>query len=96
MTMCRVFTTAGLVYIAGGLAYLVAGTSELQVSGDGVRSNNQENMFTKLKILRIGPRSERRSRILQKVESCCLPKLLLCDFYQIQCISCLVCECDVF
>ena len=31
--MYRVFTTAGLVYIAGGLAYLVAGTSELQVSG---------------------------------------------------------------
>ena len=28
----RVFSTAGLVYTAGGLAYLTAGTSELQVS----------------------------------------------------------------
>ena len=43
MTMCRVFTTAGLVYIAGGLAYLLAGTSELQVRG--VRGNNQRNKF---------------------------------------------------
>lgn len=29
--ICRVFSMAGLVYTAGGLAYLAAGTSELQV-----------------------------------------------------------------
>ena len=54
--MCRVFTTAGLVYIAGGLAYLLAGTSELQVRG--VRGNNQRNMSTNGIFLGLG--QERR------------------------------------